>query len=155
MVSKMRWLSAAKQSALIVGSVVLVSATLVAAAPRVNQAVLSEILRSLSPPDRSKICARVVGKTRQQLNVYTEVTNEIPAQRAQASAVANARTAGEILVRHGLSVPAYVEIASPKRWYGIALYDNKSGHMFWSRCTSHCASLGTLKIKRCRLDRHR
>lgn len=121
-----------------------------AAAPRVSQAVVNEIQRSMVPIEGSKLCARMVGKTTQRVDVYTEATRDVPPQAAQVSAMTNAGTVRDVLERHGLSVPAYVDVSSPKRWYGVAVYDNKSQRVLWFRCTKNCEQLGTRKIKRCR-----
>ncbi len=133
-----------------IGSLVAISAASAMASPQMSQAVVNEIQRSLVKPEGSKLCTRVIGKTYQRLNVYTEASKDIPPQLAQDSATANAGTVREILGRHGVSVPAYVEVASPKRWYGLAVYDNRSQRVLWFRCTSHCEQLGTSKLKRCR-----
>ena len=121
-----------------------------AAAPRLNQAIVNEIQRSMVPIEGSKLCARMVGKTTQRVDVYTEAAQDVPPQAAQVSAMTNAGTVRDVLEKHRLSVPAYVEISSPKRWYGVAVYDNKSQRVLWFRCTKNCEQLGTRKIKRCR-----
>ena len=121
-----------------------------AAAPRLNQAIVNEIQRSMVPIEGSKLCARMVGKTTQRVDVYTEAAQDVPPQAAQVSAMTNAGTVRDVLEKHRLSVPAYVEVSSPKRWYGVAVYDNKSQRVLWFRCTKNCEQLGTRKIKRCR-----
>lgn len=121
-----------------------------AASPRLNQSVINEIQRAMVPIEGSKLCTRMVGKTTQRVDVYTEATRDVPPQAAQVSAVTNAGTVRDVLERHGLSVPAYVDVSSPKRWYGVAVYDNKSQRVLWFRCTKNCEQLGTRRIKRCR-----
>lgn len=127
-----------------------VSVASAAAASRLNQAIVNEIQRSMVPIEGSKLCARMVGKTTQRVDVYTEAVRDVPPQAAQVSAMTNAGTVRDVLEKHRLSVPAYVEVSSPKRWYGVAVYDNKSQRVLWFRCTKNCEQLGTRKIKRCR-----
>ena len=111
---------------------------------------MNEIQRSMMPIEGSKLCTRIVGKTTQRVDVYTEAVRDVPPQAAQVSAMTNAGTVRDVLEKHRLSVPAYVEVSSPKRWYGVAVYDNKSQRVLWFRCTKNCEQLGTRKIKRCR-----
>jgi len=127
-----------------------VSVASAAAAPRLNQAIVNEIQRSMVPIEGSKLCTRIVGKATQRVDVYTEAVRDVPPQAAQVSAMTNAGTVRDVLEKHRLSVPAYVEVSSPKRWYGVAVYDNKSQRVLWFRCTKNCEQLGTRKIKRCR-----
>lgn len=123
-----------------------------AAAPpaRLLPAIVDEIQRSMVRIEGSRICARVVGKTAQRVNVYTEAVRDVPAQTAQASAVANAGVARDVLERHKLAIPAYVEVSSPTRWYGVAVYDSKTQRVLWFRCAKNCEQLGTRRIRRCR-----
>ena len=86
------------------------SAASAAAAPRLNQAIVNEIQRSMVPIEGSKLCARMVGKTTQRVDVYTEAAQDVPPQAAQVSAMTNAGTVRDVLERHRLSVPAYVEV---------------------------------------------
>lgn len=123
-----------------------------ASAPRgrLDQAVLNEIQRAMVPIEGSKLCARIAGKTTQRVDVYTEATRDLPPQAALVSAMTNAGTARDVLERHKISVPAYVEVSSPKRWYGVAVYDNKTQRVLWFRCTKNCEQLGTRRLKRCK-----
>jgi hypothetical protein len=139
-----------KYAAAIILVLMAFSAASAAAAPRLNQAIVNEIQRSMVPIEGSKLCARMVGKTTQRVDVYTEAAQDVPPQAAQVSAMTNAGTVRDVLEKHRLSVPAYVEVSSPKRWYGVAVYDNKSHRVLWFRCTKNCEQLGTRKIKRCR-----
>ena len=141
-----------KYAAAIILVLMTVSVASAAAAPRLNQAIVNEIQRSMVPIEGSKLCARIVGKTTQRVDVYTEAVRDVPPQAAQVSAMTNAGTVRDVLEKHrlSLSVPAYVEVSSPKRWYGVAVYDNKSQRVLWFRCTKNCEQLGTRKIKRCR-----
>jgi len=139
-----------KYAAAIVLTLMTVSVASAAAAPRLNQAIVNEIQRSMVPIEGSKLCTRIVGKATQRVDVYTEAVRDVPPQAAQVSAMTNAGTVRDVLEKHRLSVPAYVEISSPKRWYGVAVYDNKSQRVLWFRCTKNCEQLGTRKIKRCR-----
>jgi len=141
-----------KYAAAIILVLMTVSVASAAAAPRLNQAIVNEIQRSMVPIEGSKLCARMVGKTTQRVDVYTEAVRDVPPQAAQVSAMTNAGTVRDVLEKHrlSLSVPAYVEVSSPKRWYGVAVYDNKSQRVLWFRCTKNCEQLGTRKIKRCR-----
>ena len=139
-----------KYAAAIVLTLMTVSVASAAAAPRLNQAIVNEIQRSMVPIEGSKLCTRIVGKATQRVDVYTEAVRDVPPQAAQVSAMTNAGTVRDVLEKHRLSVPAYVEVSSPKRWYGVAVYDNKSQRVLWFRCTKNCEQLGTRKIKRCR-----
>jgi hypothetical protein len=139
-----------KYAAAIILVLMTVSVASAAAAPRLNQAIVNEIQRSMVPIEGSKLCARIVGKTTQRVDVYTEAVRDVPPQAAQVSAMTNAGTVRDVLEKHRLSVPAYVEVSSPKRWYGVAVYDNKSQRVLWFRCTKNCEQLGTRRIKRCR-----
>ncbi len=139
-----------RYAAAIILTLMTFSAASAAAAPRLNQAIVNEIQRSMMPIEGSKLCARMVGKTTQRVDVYTEAVQDVPPQAAQVSAMTNAGTVRDVLEKHRLSVPAYVEVSSPKRWYGVAVYDNKSQRVLWFRCTKNCEQLGTRKIKRCR-----
>lgn len=139
-----------KYAVAILLTLMTVSVASAAAASRLNQTIVNEIQRSMVPIEGSKLCARMVGKTTQRVDVYTEAVRDVPPQAAQVSAMTNAGTVRDVLEKHRLSVPAYVEVSSPKRWYGVAVYDNKSQRVLWFRCTKNCEQLGTRKIKRCR-----
>jgi hypothetical protein len=61
-----------------------------------------------------------------------------------------ARAVGATLRQHGLALPAYVEIVSPRRWYGMAVYDRDTLRITWDPCPGKCEQEGTTSVKRCR-----
>jgi hypothetical protein len=119
------------------------------AAPRVNQAILDEIAQALKPPAGAEACVRATSGMRPQIKATIEMVRETTLEAARRSALANARAMGTILQRHGLLVSAYVEVFSPKRWYGLALYDSETLRVSWDVCPGRCNEQGTLRVRHC------
>lgn len=119
------------------------------AAPRVSQAILDEITEALKPPVGAEACVRATGGTRPQIKATIEMVRDTSLEIARRSALANARAMGTILQRHGLLVSAYVEVFSPKRWYGLALYDSDKLRVTWDVCPGRCNEQGTLRVRHC------
>lgn len=119
------------------------------ATPRVSQALLDEISHALKPPAGAETCVRATVGTRPQIKATIELARETSFEAARRTALANARAVGAILQRHGLLVSAYVEVFSPKRWYGLALYDGDDLKITWDACPGNCKEQGTLHVKHC------
>ncbi|HET8680210.1 MAG TPA: hypothetical protein VFM39_08810 [bacterium] len=120
-----------------------------AATPRVSQVILDEIADALKPPAGAGACVRATSGVRPQIKATIEMVRETSLETARRTALANARAMGAILQRHGLLVSAYVEVFSPKRWYGLALYDSDKLRVSWDVCPGRCNEQGTLRVRHC------
>ncbi len=127
-----------------------VQAPSAAVTPRVNQAILDEIAGALKPRAGGEACARATAGTRPQIKATIELARDTSLDVARRTALANARAVGAILQRHSLLVSAYVEVFSPQRWYGLALYDSETLRVTWDVCPGRCREQGTLHVKHCR-----
>jgi hypothetical protein len=117
--------------------------------PQMNPEVLNEITRALKPPARADVCVRTTSTLRPQVKATIELVRETSAATARRIALANARAMGAVLQKHGLVVSAYVEIFSPRRWHGLALYDSDNLRVTWDACPGRCREQGTLQLKHC------
>ncbi len=120
------------------------------AALQVNQAVLDEIALSLRPQVEGEVCARMVDRPRTQIKATIELTRDATPDAAKRLATVKARIIGATLRKHGYALPAYVEVFSPQRWYGLALYDSDTLQIKWDACPGQCDKEGTQYVKHCR-----
>ncbi len=127
----------------------MISAPSQAITPQVSQAVLDEIVQSLRPQAEADVCARTVDRPRPQIKATIELARDTVKDTARAIVVAKAKIVGAILRKRGFAIPAYVEVFSPKRWYGLALYSSDSLQIKWDACPGKCEQEGTLHVKRC------
>lgn len=116
---------------------------------RVSQAILDEISAALEPPAGAEACVRAISGSRPQIKATIELVREASLETARRMALANARAVGAIVQRHGLLVSAYVEVFSPKRWYGLALYDSGNLRVTWDVCPGRCTEQGTRHVRHC------
>ncbi len=118
--------------------------------PQVSRAVLDEITASLKPAADADVCVRTTAGARSQVKATIELSRDTSRDTARRMAMTKARAVGATLRRHGFAIPAYVEVFSPKRWYGVALYDSDSLRIAWDACPGRCEEEGTRYVKRCR-----
>ncbi len=117
---------------------------------QVGQAVLDEIALSLRPQIEGVVCVRTVDRPRTQIKATIELTRDATTDAARRMAMVKAKIAGATLRKHGFAVPAYVEVFSPARWYGLALYDSDTLQIKWDACPGQCEKEGTQYMRRCR-----
>jgi hypothetical protein len=116
----------------------------------VSQAVLDEIARELPPRVAADVCVTAVGRGQPQIKATIELQQDTWRDTARRIAMDKARAVGATLRQHGLALPAYVEIVSPRRWYGMAVYDRDTLRITWDPCPGKCEQEGTTSVKRCR-----
>lgn len=124
-----------------------------AAVPHVSPVVLDEITQSLKSQADADVCVRAIdatGRTHPQIKATIELARDTSRETARRIATAKAKAVGATLRKHGLAIPAYVEVFSPKRWYGVALYDSDTLVIKWDACPGRCEEEGTRYVKRCR-----
>ena len=114
-----------------------------------TQAVLDDVEGALAPKVDAKVCVRAVGRSQPQLKATIELMQDVSRYTARRIALDKARDVGAALRRHGLAVPAYVEIVAPGRWYGMAVYDRDTLRIAWDPCPGQCAREGTKYVQRC------
>jgi hypothetical protein len=113
-------------------------------------AVLDDVARALAPKAGAEVCVRSVGgRSHPQIKATIELSLDAPRYTARRIAMEKARDVGAALREHGLAVPAYVEIFSPNRWYGMAVYDRDTLRIAWDPCPGRCDREGTKYVKRC------
>lgn len=117
--------------------------------PAVGPAVLDAIRRVLAPEQPAEVCVRTVGTDQPQVRATIELAADTAAARARRLAMTKADEVGATLRRHGLALPAYVEIVSPDRWYGVAVYDRDTLRITWDPCPGRCEVEGTRHVRRC------
>ena len=127
-----------------------INTPLQATTPQVSQVVLNEIAQTLESEAEAAVCVRSIDKPRAQIKATIELTRDTSREAAKKLAMAKAKTVGATLRKHGFAIPAYVEVFSPKRWYGLALYDSDTLQIKWDACPGNCEEEGTLNVKRCR-----
>jgi hypothetical protein len=118
--------------------------------PIVGPAVLEAVRRAVTPQQPATVCVRMVGATQPQVRATIELAVDTTSARARRLAVTKAGEAGATLRRHGLALPAYVEVVSPARWYGVAAYDRDTLKVTWDPCPGRCEVEGTRHVQRCR-----
>lgn len=126
-----------------------VNAPVQPALPELNQSVLDDVARVLTPEVDATVCVRTVGRKETQVKATIELTRPTARDAARRLAMTKARAVGAALRRRGLAVPAYVEIFSPERWYGVALYDRDSLRVTWDPCPGQCEQEGTYHVRHC------
>jgi hypothetical protein len=94
----------------------------------------------------------VVGRSQPQIKATIELERDISRKTARALAMDKARDVGAAMRGHGLALPAYVEIFSPGRWYGIAVYDRDTLRISWDPCPGRCELEGTAYVRRCPVE---
>ncbi len=117
--------------------------------PMVGPAVLDAIRQVLGSSEPAAVCVRVVGTTHPQIRATIELAAATTAQRARRLALTKADAVGATLRRHGLALPAYVEVVAPERWYGLATYDRDTLKVTWEPCPGRCELEGTRHVRRC------
>ncbi len=117
---------------------------------QVNQTVLDEITLSLKPLTEGEVCVRTVDRPRPQIKATIELARDTTADAARRLAMVKAKIVGATLRKHGFAIPAYVEVFSPQRWYGLALYDSDTLQIKWDACPGQCEKEGTQYVRRCR-----
>lgn len=115
----------------------------------VGQVVLDEIAATLSPSVAADVCVTTVGRGQPQIKATIELQQDTRRDTARRIAMDKARAVGATLRQHGLALPAYVEVVSPKRWYGMAVYDRDTLRISWDPCPGNCEQEGTHTVKRC------
>lgn len=118
--------------------------------PAIHPRVLDEITEVLRPPTKADVCVVETGLTRVQIKGTIELARDTSGERARQLAVEKAGLVAATLKKHRLIMPAYVEVFSPTRWYGVAFYDSQTEQISWDPCPGRCADEGTQRIKRCR-----
>jgi hypothetical protein len=116
----------------------------------VSQTVLDEIARELPPRVAADVCVTAVGRGQPQIKATIELERDTLRDTARRLAMEKAKVVGATLRQHGLALPAYVEVVSPKRWYGMAVYDRDTLRITWDPCPGQCEREGTANVKRCR-----
>ncbi len=122
------------------------------ASPLVAQVVLDDVARVLAPDAPAEVCARAVGRSQPQIKATIMLERDISRQAARGLAMEKAREVGAALRGHGLALPAYVEIFSPGRWYGMAVYDRDTLRISWDPCPGRCEQEGTAYVRRCAVE---
>jgi hypothetical protein len=120
-----------------------------AAVPHVGQVVLDEIARSLKPEVGADTCAKAIDRPHAQVKATIELTHDTTTDAARRLATSKVKSVGAILRKHGFAIPAYVEVISPKRWYGVAFYDSDTLQIRWDACPGRCEEEGTRYTRRC------
>jgi hypothetical protein len=115
----------------------------------VTAEVLIEIERTLPPKSPAVVCVRAVGRGQPQIRATIELARDTTRDAARRLAVAKAREVGAALRGHGLALPAYVEVVSPGRWYGMAVYDRDTLRVTWDACPGRCEQEGSASVRRC------
>jgi hypothetical protein len=116
----------------------------------VSQRVLDAIAKTLPLPAAAEVCVTAVGRGQPQIRATIELREDAWRDTARRIAIGKARAVGAALRQHGLALPAYVEVVSPKRWYGMAVYDRDTLRITWDPCPGNCEQEGTRSVKRCR-----
>lgn len=117
--------------------------------PAMTPSVLDAIERALKPDVGAEVCARMVGRKDIQVKATIELARDTPRDTARRLAMARAKAVGATLRQHGLALPAYVEVFSPQRWYGVAVYDRDTLRISWDPCPGRCEQEGTRYVRRC------
>ncbi|MDR7418171.1 MAG: hypothetical protein QN178_04585 [Armatimonadota bacterium] len=115
----------------------------------VSETVLADIARTLPPRVPAEVCVAAVGRGQPQIRATIELRQDTWREVARRIAIDKARAVGATLRQHGLALPAYVEVVSPKRWYGIAVYDRDTLRITWDPCPGNCEREGTTYVNRC------
>ncbi len=119
------------------------------AVPQLGQVILDEIAQSLKPHVEGDVCTRATERPHPQVKATIELARDTSVEAAKRLALAKAKSVGATLRKHGFAIPAYVEVFSPKRWYGLALYDSDTLQIRWDACPGRCEQEGTRYVKRC------
>lgn len=119
------------------------------AVPAMSASVLDDIARSLKPEANADVCVRMVGRKETQVKATIELARDTSRDAARRLALAKAKAVGATLRQHGLALPAYVEVFSPQRWYGVAVYDRDTLRITWDPCPGRCEQEGTRYVRRC------
>lgn len=119
------------------------------AMPAVTPSVLGDIERALKPEVGAEVCARMVGRKDPQVKATIELARNTSRDAARRLALVKAKAVGAALRQHGLALPAYVEVFSPQRWYGVAVYDRDTLRITWDPCPGRCEQEGTRYVRRC------
>jgi hypothetical protein len=120
-----------------------------AATPEVGAAALDEVRTILRPDAEAVVCVATAGRGQPQIRGTIELAHNPSRAAARRLAMAKATEVGAALRRHGLALPAYVEVISPGRWWGVALYDRDTLKVTWDPCPGRCELEGTRHVKRC------
>jgi hypothetical protein len=119
------------------------------AGPEVSSAALDEVREALRLPDAAAVCATTAGRSQPQVRGTIELAWDPSPFAARRLAMRKAEEIGAALRRHGLALPAYVEVISPSRWWGVATYDRDTLKIAWEPCPGRCDLEGTRHVKRC------
>ncbi|MDR7556514.1 MAG: hypothetical protein QN157_13025 [Armatimonadota bacterium] len=117
--------------------------------PTIDPAVLDAVRAALVPEQPAEVCVRAVGTAQPQVRATIELAADTTTTRARRLALAKAEAVGAVLRRHGLALPAYVEVVAPGRWYGMAVYDRDTLRITWDPCPGRCTAEGTRHVRRC------
>ncbi|MDR7545561.1 MAG: hypothetical protein QN120_15060, partial [Armatimonadota bacterium] len=112
-------------------------------------AVLDDVARVLRGAVPGTACVRAVGRGQAQIRATVELERDVSLSGARRLALAKAAEVGATLRRHGLALPAYVEVFSPARWYGMGVYDRDTLGVSWDPCPGRCEQEGTRHVRRC------
>jgi hypothetical protein len=115
----------------------------------VTQVVLDDVARVLQERVPGAACVRTVGRGQPQIKATVELAEDVAPSVARRLALAKATEVGAALRRQGLALPAYVEIFSPARWYGMGVYDRDTLKVSWDPCPGRCEQEGTRHVRRC------
>ena len=116
----------------------------------VNDKVLDDITAALKREVEGDVCVVALDRPRLQVKVTMDLSRDVPAETARRLAVASAKTAGSMLRRNGLAIPAQVEAFSAKRWYGTAVYDSETLRISWDNCPGRCEEEAARPPQKCR-----
>lgn len=116
----------------------------------IRDKVLDDITAALKPEVEGGVCVVALDRPRLQVKVTMDLSRDIAPEAAQQLAMAGAKTAGSMLRKNGLAIPAQVEAFSPKRWYGTAVYDSETLNVSWDNCPGHCEEEAARPPQKCR-----
>jgi hypothetical protein len=117
---------------------------------QVGDQVLDEIAAALKPDVEGDVCVVALDRPRLQVRVTMDLSREVPRETARRLATAGATRAGATLRKNGLAIPAQVEVFSPKRWVGTAVYDSDTLKISWDNCPGRCEEEAARPARKCR-----
>lgn len=117
----------------------------------VPQPVLDDVTGVLVARVDGVACAATAGRGQPQIRGTIELARDVSRDVARRLAMARARAVGATLRRHGLALPAYVEVVTPSRWHGVAVYDRDTLRVTWDPCPGRCEQEGSRYVRRCSL----
>lgn len=117
---------------------------------RVTDQVLDDITLALKSGVEGDVCVVALDRPRLQVKVTMDLTRDVSNEAAKRLATAGARVTGAALRKNGLAIPAQVEVFSPKRWFGTAVYDSDTLKISWDNCPGRCEEEAARPPQKCR-----